>query len=144
MRTQTIKNTFPPSEVHISTWSGNDIINSGDTAVYVRASIIANWVSEEDANTILSVAPVAGTDYTITVDSGWFKASDGFYYHKQMLSAAQSVVLVTEAVQKTQKDGYKLHVQIISSAIQTTPIRAVEESWRAIQVNADGTLQSAN
>lgn len=144
MRTQTIKNTFPPSEIHISSWSGNDIINSGDAPVYVRALIVVNWVSEEDENSILSVSPEQETDYALTVGDGWFLGTDGFYYYKNSIGAAQTVTLLTDAVQKEEMVGFKLRIRVLSSAIQTKPAQVVEQSWSAIRVAEDGTLKSAD
>lgn len=143
-RTQTIKNNFSPSEINISSWRGNDIINSGNADVYVRATVIATWVSETDEKRVLSVAPKQGTDYTLKIDSGWFKGTDGFYYFKEKVIAARSITLIEEAVQKQNVEGFVLRIQVISSAIQTNPKTAVEGSWPAVKIDEDGTLISAN
>ena len=140
-RTQTIRNKFPPAELEISSWSGNDIINSGDVPIYVRASIRPTWTSDNAEKTVHAVAPIDGEDFTVTVASNWLKASDGFYYYKNPVGVAQSVTLVTEAAQLKQMEGHTLRVFVISSAIQTTPADAIENSWRAVEVASDGTLQ---
>ena len=143
-RTQTINNVFRPAEIEISSWSGNDIINSGTVAVYVRAAVVVTWASESNPKEILSIAPEAGVDYTLTLTDGWFKAKDGFYYHIAPLSAAQSTTLIANFEQTGTMEGHVLNVQVVSSAIQTNPTEAVESSWYAIDVAQDGTLVEAN
>ena len=141
-RTKNRPNTFPPAEVEISSWTFNDVINAGDIPVYARASVIAAWVSNDDGEkrTVWSKVPVEGVDYTLTIDtSEWFKASDGFYYRKNMINPAQSVNFAS-ATQKTQKDGYTLRILVNYSAIQTIPVEVIESSWSAVKVADDGTL----
>ena len=142
MRTQTIRNKFSPAELEISTWSGNDVINSGDTPVYVRAIVIATWTSDDAEKTVHAFAPDEGVDYEIVTSADWFKASDGFYYYKNVLAPAQTSTLITKATQLRSIEGHTLRVFVISSAIQTAPTdEAVEASWPAIRVAADGTLE---
>ena len=139
-RTQTIRNSFPPANLTISTWTGNDVINAGDVDIYVRANVVATWISDTNEKTVYSSAPVEGVDYTLTISDGWFKASDGFYYRSEKLAAAQSVQLIDSATQKANLDGYTLRIFVMSSAIQARPEKAVNESWSAVRVSADGTL----
>lgn len=143
-RTQTINNVFRPAEIELSSWSGNDIINSGTVPSYVRAAVVVTWVSESNSKEILSVSPEEKVDYTITLADGWFKAKDGFYYFSNPLSAAQSINLITAFEQTGTMEGYVINVQVVSSAIQTNPTEAVESSWSAIDVAQDGTLVKAN
>ena len=48
--------------------------------------------------------------------------------------------LIDSATQKTNLEGYTLRIFVMSSAIQTRPEKAVNESWSAVRVSADGTL----
>ena len=138
-RTKDIPNTFRPAEVEISSWTMDDLINAGNVEVYVRASVIAAWVSNEDKKSVWSMAPQKDVDYTLTVDSGWFQASDGFYYRTEKINAAQSVDFI-HATQMTTKDGYTLRILVNYSAMQTAPTYAVEEAWGAVSVDNMGNL----
>lgn len=138
-RTRTIPNTFRPAEIEISSWSMDDLINAGTTEMYVRAAIVSAWVSNEDKKTVWSTTPKENVDYTLTIDDGWFKASDGFYYRSEKVNAAQSVSFVN-ATQNTTKEGYTLRILVTYSAIQTSPTEAVESSWSAVEVSDNGAL----
>lgn len=150
VKTNELNNTFTPPNVDISI-SGDDITNTGDTDVYVRAAVVVNWVSDSDQS-ILSTMPVAGTDYTVEFNTGagWTKGSDGFwYYTSRPLEAANdgdtdnAPTLITSLTQTDaqKKDGYTLTVQVISSAIQATPAEAVIGAWTSVSgVNGDGSL----
>ena len=141
-RTYTIRNKFAAPELEVSTWSGNDVINSGDTPIYVRAIVIATWTSDNAEKTVHAFSPTENIDYEIEVDStNWFKASDGFYYHRNALNPAQSVQLINSATQLKQNEGHTLKIFVISSAMQTMPTDAVETSWTAVEVAEDGTLR---
>jgi hypothetical protein len=140
-RTTSKPNTFSPAEIEISSWNYHDVINAGDSQVYVRASIVTAWVSNEDKRTVWSTTPKENVDYTLTINEGWFMASDGFYYRREKMNAAQSVDFVS-ATQLTQKDGYTLRVLVMYSAIQSTPKDAIESSWTAVKVADDGTLEA--
>lgn len=137
-RTKTLVNTFTPTEIKISSWTYDDLINSGDTPVYVRATFVAAWVSDDEAKTVWSEDPQMGIDYTLTVSNNWFLASDGFYYRKATLNAAQSVDFV-HATQLTEKEGYTLRIMVAYAAMQPTK-EAVEYAWPAVTVADDGTL----
>ena len=137
--TRTIPNTFRPAEIEISSWSMNDLINAGTTEIYVRAAVVAAWVSNEDKKTVWSTDPEENVDYTLTIDNGWFKASDGFYYRTEKINAAQSVSFVS-ATQNTTKDGYTLRILVTYSAIQSNPTDVVESSWSAVEVSENGNL----
>ena len=138
-RTKDIPNTFRPAEVEISSWTMDDLINAGNTEVYVRASVVSAWVSNEDKKSVWSMDPVENVDYTLTVDDGWFKASDGFYYRTEKINAAQSVDFV-HATQNTTKDGYTLRILVNYSAMQTTPKEAIDEAWGAVTIDDNGNL----
>ena len=143
VKTNELNNTFTPGEVDISI-DGDDIKNVGDTDVYVRAAVIVNWVNTEDGTT-LSTMPLAGTDYSAEFNTagGWVQGSDGFWYYANapLAVGATANTLINSVTELKPLTGYKLTVQIISSAIQSTPADAVVNSWTSVTgVNADGTL----
>jgi hypothetical protein len=142
VRTDSIENRYPTPQIEVRI-EENMITNAGDMPVYIRAATVATWVSTTDEKTILSEAPVAGYNYTLTYGEGWFKATDGFYYYSSPVNSGTSVVFLKEATHKERIAGYELVITVVSAAIQATPAEAINESWPAVSVTADGTL-SAN
>ena len=142
-KTDSYDNTFVPPIARISLEGYDDITNTGNVPVYVRAFAMANWLSIDDEHTISSETPRYGMDYTITlVTEDWFLASDGFYYYKKPLAPGESVMLFTDAFQLQEKSGYELRLQLLSSSIQTDPIDAINDAWPAVQINEDGELEN--
>ena len=145
-QTDILQNIFEPAEVNIEI-DGDDITNTGDTDVYVRAAVVINWVDGDGA--ILSTMPVAGVDYDIVFNedtaltSGWVQGSDTFWYYVDTpLEAGKTAnALINSITQKTTKDGYTLRVQVLSSAIQAEPAEAVFGAWTSVTgVDASGKL----
>lgn len=119
-------------------------------SVYVRAAVVVTW--KDSAGNVLGTAPVAGTDYSIDFNtSDWFfRASDGFYYHKKPVAyngtddaSTLTATLITSCTPKDGRTpaGYGLNVEIIAQTIQAlgttdaddTP--AAEEAWGVTIVN---------
>lgn len=143
-KTDTKDTTFDPPVVRLSLEGYDDVTNTGNVPVYVRSLAVANWLSTEDEHTILSETPKVGVDFEITfVTEGWFLASDGFYYYSKPLGPGESIALFTEAVQLVEKDGYELRLELLSSAIQTSPTDAINAAWPAVQINENGELERA-
>lgn len=119
------------------------IRNTGDTQAWIRAAIIVTWKDGENGN-VYGGAPVAGTDYNISLNTtDWIKGSDGFYYHKAPVDPAQNTkVLINSCapVEAKTPAGYGLNVEIISSAIQSKPASAFAK-WQAqgVKLNDAGT-----
>ena len=136
VKTQDLTNTFVPPNIDINL-SGNEIENTGDIPVYVRAAIVPTWISDSDGSTLSQTPTVE-----ITVNSGWTKGSDGFYYYTSPVAAGTSVTPIVTAVPgSSAPEGYKLNIQVLSAAIQATPAEAVVNSWAAVTgINSDGTL----
>ena len=143
VRTNPLENRFSPSDLDIAI-VGNDIKNTGDVPVYVRAAVVANWIGTEDGS-VLSTTPARYVDYTMSInETDWFLGSDGFYYCGLPLAAgATANSLVGNATAVTVKDGYTLQLQIIASGIQAAPDEAVQTSWPAVRVDG-GHLVKAN
>lgn len=139
-KTDALTNIFSPAKVaiDIDDIDGNKIINTGDIPVYVRVAIVANWVN--GSGEIHSTTPTV--QITLSDERNWVKGSDGFYYYKLPVAANDSVTPVNSVTTSdTAPTGYEFQVQILSSAIQSTPTSAVVEAWTAVtSVNADGSL----
>lgn len=181
--TGSLTNTFKPAtETNPSILEGPDgntfdgitkeqvKVNVGDPgyAVYVRAAIVVNWEEDGKDGTYHATAPVAGTDYTLTLNTtDWFQCKYDdetdfyFYYHEKPVAydgtnenSKYTKVLINSCQVKdgaAVPDGYHLDVQIIAQTIQalgTTdavdangdPTPAVEDAWKVVTVDNNGSL----
>lgn len=99
--------------------------------------------------------PILDTDYTMDMNLGedWTLAADGYYYYKYKVApGASTSVLINEckiAPTATVPEGYTLSVNIIPSAIQSSPDSVVTATWGAanskVNISAsDGVLTVTN
>lgn len=143
-----IANVFNPSKVSCrvnedgfdgGTKSNVTIENTGDTEAYIRAAIVVTW--KDTAGNVYAGKPVAGMDYSITLNTeDWVHGSDGFYYYKRPVAKdAGTTVLIRNCapVQENTPDGYGLNVEILGSAIQSVPAATVENSWDVTVTNGE-------
>lgn len=147
--TQEIANQFAPTQVTCAieeTFEGGvksnvSLQNTGGTDAYLRAFIVANW--QDDNGNILAAAPVRGAHYTLELNAaagGWFLGNDGYYYYSSPVAPGQKTdVLITSCFENTPKEGYTLCVEILGSAIQSSPSAAVTEAWK-VTVDSSGLI----
>ncbi len=145
--TKPLENKFTPAHVSCNVLEGDDgntfdgvtkskvrIENTGNTDAYIRAAVVITWVSDE-GNKVAAVKPVAQADYSITYtkDAGWtFNNADGFWYYSAPVKVNDSTENLIEsctAVAGKAPDGFHLSVEIVASAIQSSPTTVVEEQW---------------
>lgn len=165
--TEPVENTFIPSRVscavvengkepvsgslvNISDSKNNvQIQNTGDTDAYIRVAVVVNWANA-DGTRVWAQKPVEDTDYTITynLSDGWFDGRDGFYYYSTPVSPNELTgVLIQNAAFKsgvtapigTDNMQYYLSIEIVASAIQSTPASTVSNQW-GVTVSDDGTI----
>lgn len=146
--TDPVINTFTPakvaSDVIEGTFDGNvkknvKVANVGNTEAYIRAAIVVTWKANGMENTVSAIKPVKDTDYTIELNTGenggWFVGDDGFYYHKEPVNHTGSTTKTSDLIIKCEPvagqtpEGFELSVEIIASAIQSTPISVVQNQW---------------
>lgn len=154
--TGSVTNTFTPTSVSTDIdedFNDNDNVkkdvkvkNTNEVDVYIRAAVVITW--QDSSGKVLGQVPVAGTDYAITWSmADWIgPKSDGYYYYKKPVSKNESTgVLFTDCKPKKAApvDGYTLHVEIISEAIQAEPTTAVTQAW-GVTVSTDGTISKNN
>lgn len=106
-------------------------------SVYVRAAIVVTWKNAENGD-VLATKPVAGVDYTITLnDSDWFE-KDGFYYHKAAVPSegtTANLIISCKPIAGKAPAGYGLNVEIVAQTIQsagttdTGDTPAVTDAW---------------
>ncbi|MBR5516547.1 MAG: hypothetical protein IKU53_01120 [Firmicutes bacterium] len=157
--TQTIPvvNKFTPSKVASTvvesfdgTTKSNVLVkNSGDTEAYIRAAVVITWVNDTTGE-VYPIKPVVKKDYNIdfptedpSVESHWELAADGFWYYKIPVAPNGGVTTTfidkCVAVDANTPDGYSLSVEIVSSAIQSTPTTVVAQQWESGVSGVDGT-----
>lgn len=137
--TSEIRNTFTESVVKCEvdeTFKDNvksnvSIKNTGDTTAYIRAFVNVTWMNE--SGQVASVSPKS-TDYMIEYStSGWLKGSDGYYYYSLPVQPNNKTAVLINSCQLLETasapDGYYLSVEIVCSAIQSTPISVVSDIW---------------
>ena len=164
--TEPVENTFNPSKVscavvengyepvsgeiqNISDIKSNvQIKNTGDTDAYIRVAVVVNWASA-DGSCVWAQKP-ADDDYTITYNlgNGWVKGSDDYWYYTKSVPPTDGSnltdILIKNATQNKEgpkgTDGtqYYLSIEIVASAIQSTPETVVAEQW-GVTVN-DGVI----
>ena len=140
------------SLVNISDSKNNvQIQNTGDTDAYIRVAVTVNWMNA-DGTRVWAQKPIQNTDYTITynLSEGWFDGGDGFYYYSKAVSPTSpnnltgilisNAALMSGVTAPVGTDGtqYYLSIEIVASAIQSTPETVVEEQW-GVTVN-DGVI----
>ena len=136
--TQPVANTFtvPSLETEIrekfdrAVKNSVRIANTGEIAAYVRAAVVVSW--KNAAGHILAQRPVAGRDYSISwTKNGWIERGGFFYYTAPVAPGGETGVLFTACrpLQAAPAEGYALHVEIISEAVQAEPVDAVRNAW---------------
>ena len=123
------------------------IRNTGTADAYIRAAIVVTWMKDGDDSdqTVSSVVPQLDKDYTIqfTKNSGWIQLEDGYWYYTKSVpvggSTAELIDSCTLPDGAEAPEGYRLAVEIIASAIQSSPAKVAEENWR-VKIDETGTI----
>ena len=112
------------------------IQNTGTTDAYIRATYVVNWLNKDG-----SIAPVPqGTipnGYTLSIsenpDNAWTKGTDGYFYYLTPVAPGGltdgSLVNCTVTYPQGVEPEYILSVEILATAVQSTPAKAVREAW---------------
>lgn len=112
------------------------IQNTGTTDAYIRATYVVNWLNKDG-----SIAPVPqGTipnSYTLSIsenpDNAWTKGTDGYFYYLTPVAPGGltdgSLVNCTVTYPQGVEPEYILSVEILATAVQSTPAKAVQEAW---------------
>lgn len=135
----TVANSFTPAQVLCSVDNDYAVTNDGNVDAYIRAAVIVNW--ENGDGDIIGIAPVAGTDYTLSVDAeSWELGDDGFYYYKNVVpfeGATDKTPPVVTVTPKTEAPkGFTLVVEVLAEAIQADGdtdngnIPAYQDAWK--------------
>ena len=166
--TEPVENTFNPSKVSCAvvenngtpvtgsvTNTGNikenvQIKNTGDTDAYIRVAVVVNWMDEAGTK-VWATKPVEDTEYSITYANtpNWVKGSDDYWYYTKSVPPTEgnnlTDILIEKATQNKEgpkgTDGtqYYLSIEIVASAIQSTPETVVKKQWSSGIRDVDGT-----
>ena len=123
------------------------IKNTGDTDAYIRVAVVVTWKNTE--GNVYALKPVEGADYEIdwayddANPTAWEKGLDGFYYYTKSVPAVDDKttddidetltgILINSAKQlkACATNGYYLSIEIVASAIQSTPSDVVKNQWK--------------
>ncbi len=131
-RTEPMKSTFEYAKVSCEVTGSKEnvqIKNTGNTAAYIRATYVVTW-RDMNGNVVPSVPD--GYNYTLTEnpDGTWKEVGDYFYYPTPVEPNSSTLgrLLYCE-VKYPAEHEYQLHVEILASAIQSTPANAVTDAW---------------
>lgn len=145
--TQPVTNTFEYAKVSCEvvedTWNqttkdGVHIKNTGTTDAYIRATYVVNWLNKEDGTIAASVPESYKYTLTENPDGKWTKGGDGYFYYWTPVApnGLTDGSLLTCTVSYPDNPQYILSVEILATAVQSTPANAVQEAW--------GVLPSGN
>jgi alternate signal-mediated exported protein len=131
------------------------IKNTGDTDAFIRVAVVVNWMSE--GGKVWAVDPVLAQyatdpngEYFIefNTNSNWIQGADGYwYYTKSVAPGASTQNLINNAYlmdgvtgpKGTDGTQYYLSIEIVASAIQSTPTDVVKGEW-GVTVNSNGEI----
>lgn len=105
------------------------IRNDGNVDSYIRVALVFSYIDKTGVTLIEQ--PLENIDYKISILlEDWILGSDGYYYYKYKVKPnEQTSILVEECTTLVQYESKKFNLNIVTSAIQADPVRAVEEAW---------------
>lgn len=112
-----------------STKENVQITNTGSTDAYIRATYVVNWLDAQ-GNIVASVPDGYSYSLNVNPDGKWTKMGD-YYYYLTPVAPRDSTPgsLLTCTVKRPENPEYRLSVEILATAIQSTPAKAVTEAW---------------
>ena len=135
-----VVNTFTPAHVTCDveeTFNGTtkenvSIKNAGDIPAYIRATYVVNWL-DSAGNIVTSVPEGYSYELQENPNNTWTKGKDGYFYYLTPVAPKDSThgSLLNCTVTCPENPEYRLSVEILATAIQSTPAKAVTEAWGA-------------
>ena len=136
-KTEPVKNTFEYAKVSCEVTESFDmharrcvqVRNTGTIDAYIRATYVVNWLDAK-GNIVASVPDSYSYSLNVNPDDKWTKMGD-YYYYLTPVAPRYSTPgrLLTCTVTRPENPEYRLSVEILATAIQSTPAKAVEEAW---------------
>lgn len=152
-KTDSVENTFTPSEVKCkvtesfngTTKSNVNVENTGDTTAYIRVKLVTYRVNSKGQH-------IGGTATipTFTPGDKWFKFGDYYYYTLPVEPGEKpsthligsSGINLMESYEDA--DGGKQVIEVMAEAIQSSPAKAVGESWGVTITEGNVTAYSSS
>ena len=131
-KTKPVENSFEYAKVSCEVTGSQEIINTGTTDAYIRATYVVNWLNKD--GTIAASVPT-GYRYSLTEnpDNVWVKGNDGYFYYRTPVapgnSTGESLLSCTPYYPEGVDPQYILSVEILATAVQSTPAKAVADAW---------------
>ena len=124
-------------ELQTELLKGEGIIRYQDAYAYANAAI---------AELPTEYADLFSSRFQYLVNTGWIEGTDGYwYYQSPVVPGANTGTLIencTQLVTANVPEGYHLSVEIVASAIQSSPETVVSAEWKVALDN--GKIVSAN
>lgn len=137
-QTDAVENTFEYAKVSCAvteSFNGSEkkdvqVKNTGTTDAYIRATYVVNWLDAQ-GNIVASVPEAYRYTLTENPDSKWTKGNGGYFYYLSPVAPGGSTPgsLLNCTVTRPENPEYTLSVEILATAIQSTPSKAVTEAW---------------
>ena len=104
--------------------------NTGTPDAYIRADVGVNWI-DADGKILPTTPEGCGCTIDLNPDSKWTLGEDGFYYYWTPVAPGEKTEgsLVNCTVSVPAGSDYKLSVEILATAVQSDPAKAVKEAW---------------
>jgi len=140
-QTGAVENTFQYASVSCKVTEDFDgtqksnvqVKNTGTTDAYIRATYVVNWLDKE-GNIAASVPEGYSYEIAENPDRKWLVGQDGYFYYLTPVAPRGSTPgsLLTCTATRPEKPEYTLSVEILATAIQSAPAKAVTEAWGVI------------
>lgn len=115
--------------------------NTGNVNAYIRATYVINWL-DKDGNIAASVPSNYTCTVTIHKNNKWVQGSDGYYYYTSPVEPGKMTDFLLDCkVDHPENTEYTLSVEILATAVQSVPERAVQAAWGTdFSIGEDGVL----
>ena len=131
-KTKPVENSFEYAKVSCEVTGSQEIINTGTTDAYIRATYVVNWLNK-DGTIAASVPEGYSYDLTENPDSKWtYNPNDGYFYYWTPVAPGgftAGSLLTCIVTKQPDNPQYILSVEILATAVQSTPANAVQEAW---------------
>lgn len=144
--TSQVENTFRPASADIQITedfngqvkSSIQVTNTGDINAYIRATLVMYWI---DSNGVI-VKPENCSYSGGQINTDWITVGDIYYYIKPV-SPGTSIELLASPITaqiSPENTDYRFVVEVLTEAIQAEPTDAIEDAWKDVNVQSDGSL----
>ena len=143
--TDSLYNEFAPAKVtcvveeNFADGIKSDVMvrNTSNVDAFIRVAVVATFVSQDGK--VLATAPKEGVDYVVNWSAaGWRKGTDGYWYHAKPVAPGETTTqLIENAAVVSAPTDFRLHIQILATALQSAPDSAVQEAWGVDVINGE-------